>query len=306
MTLVDDYSRRVWVYFLKNKNEASSKFKEWKLLVENKTGKKIKRLRTDNGLEYCNKEFNDFCAKHGITRLRTCIESPQQNEIVECMNRTILEKVRCLLNESSLSKRFWAQATNTTLYLINRSPSSALNFKTPMHVWSGLKPNLSHLRLFGCIAYVLINQGKLNLRAVKGIFIGYATGVKGYKVWLLNEKKRIISRNIVFHENATTNTDMQEANKPPKAEYLQFEVEHPTGHPSQDQLDETSDQGDTSSKSHKSTSDTKPNASRSPARSVNSSPIRQTIFSEQADSRQSMDTHFESENTEEGGDLSGY
>ena len=68
MTLVDDYSRRVWVYFLKNKNEAFTKFKEWKLFVENQTSKKIKRLRTDNGLEYCNKEFNDYCAKYGISR----------------------------------------------------------------------------------------------------------------------------------------------------------------------------------------------------------------------------------------------
>ena len=110
-----------------------------------------------------------------------------------------------------------------------------------MYVWSGAKPNLSHLRPFGCIAYVHINQGKLNPRAIKGIFIGYPTGVKVYKIWLLNEKKCIVSRNVIFHESATTNTDMQEANKPPKAEYLQFEVEQPTSHSAQDQLDETSD-----------------------------------------------------------------
>ena len=119
---------------MKHKNEAFSKFKEWKVLVENQTDCKIRNLRTNNGLEFCNKEFDDYCAKNGITRHRTCSDTPQQNGLAKRMDRTILDKVRCMLTESSLSKRFWAEATNTTVYLINRSPSSALNFKTPMHV----------------------------------------------------------------------------------------------------------------------------------------------------------------------------
>ena len=92
--------------FFRNKNEAFGKFKEWKILVENQTGKTVKKLRTYNGLELCNREFNDYCAKPGITRHRTCSETPQQNGIAERLNRTILEKVRCLLNESGLPKKF--------------------------------------------------------------------------------------------------------------------------------------------------------------------------------------------------------
>ena len=208
LSLVDDYSRRVWVYFLKYKNEAFSRFKEWKNLVENQTGHKVKKLITNNGLEFCNIEFNSFCNQHGITRHRTCPETPQQNGLAKCMNRTILEKVRCMLNESGLPKKFWAEATNTAVYLINRSPNSAISFKTPMHVWSGKKPSLVHLKPFGCLAYVYIDQGKLNPRACKAVFIGYPTGVKGYKVWLLNENKCVISRNIVFHESATMKTNL--------------------------------------------------------------------------------------------------
>ena len=105
------------------------------------------------------------------------------------MNRIILDKVRCILIESSLSKRFWAEATNTTAYLKNRSPSLALNFKTHMHVWTGTKPNLNHLKPFGCLAYIYTNQGKLNPRAIKEIFIGDPTGIKCYKIWLVDEKK---------------------------------------------------------------------------------------------------------------------
>ena len=86
-----------------------------------------------------------------------------------------------MLTESGLSKRFWAEATNTAVYLINRSPCSTIDFKTPMFVWVGSKPNLNHLKPFGCLAYVHSNQGKLNPRAIKGIFISYPTGVKYYK-----------------------------------------------------------------------------------------------------------------------------
>ena len=120
------------------------------------------------------------------------------------MNRTILDKVRCMLIESGLSKNFWAEATNTIVYLINRSPWSAIDFKTPMHVWNGTKPNLDHLKPFGCLAYIHTNQGKLNPRAMKEIFIGYHTSVKGYKVWLIDEKKCAISRNMVFHERLSS------------------------------------------------------------------------------------------------------
>ncbi|GJZ84657.1 retrovirus-related pol polyprotein from transposon TNT 1-94 [Tanacetum coccineum] len=68
LSIVDDYSRRVWVHFLRHKNEAFSKFKEWKQLVENHTGRKLKKLRTDNGLEFCNQEFNNLCKESEIAR----------------------------------------------------------------------------------------------------------------------------------------------------------------------------------------------------------------------------------------------
>ena len=134
MSIIDDHSRRVWVYFLKHRNEAFAKFKEWKIMVENQTGRKLKRLRIDNGLEFCNREFNQFCAQNGISRHRTCTETPQQNGLAERMNRTILDKVRCMLSEFGLPKQFCAEATNTAVYLINRSPCSAINFQTPMNV----------------------------------------------------------------------------------------------------------------------------------------------------------------------------
>ena len=179
ISFVDDYSRKVWVYFLKLKSEAFDKFKEWKTLVENQTGKGIKHLRTDNGLEFCSHEFTSFCDKLGIMRHSTSRDTPQQNGIVERMNRTILNKLRCMLVESGLGKQFWAEATATACYQINRSPSASIQFKTPEQLWTGRTPNLTHLKPFGCIGYVHRKQGKLDPRALKAVFIGYPKGVKG-------------------------------------------------------------------------------------------------------------------------------
>lgn len=127
----------------------------------------------------------------------------------------IMNKVRCMLSDFGLSKVFWAEAASTACYLINRSPNSSLDFKVPEEVWSGNKPTYSHLKPFGCIAYVHISQGKLNPRAKKGVFIGYPEGVKGYKVWLIDEKKCVISRDTIFNEsmfykfNPTSQTSFQ-------------------------------------------------------------------------------------------------
>jgi hypothetical protein len=89
----------------------------------------------------------------------------------------------------------------TTCYLVNRSPSSTLDDKTLHEVWSGKKPSLQHLRVFGCDSYVHVpneNRSKLDKKAKKCIFIGYKDGVKGYKLWNPETKKTIYSRDVVF------------------------------------------------------------------------------------------------------------
>lgn len=87
------------------------------------------------------------------------------------------------------------------MYLINRSPASSLNFKIPEELWSGERVSLDHLRRFGSVAYVHTTQDKVSPRAVKGFFMGYPEGVKGYRVWMPDEGKCIVSRNVVFHED---------------------------------------------------------------------------------------------------------
>ncbi|KAK0586137.1 hypothetical protein LWI29_001641 [Acer saccharum] len=203
LSLIDDYSRKLWLYLLKSKDQAFESFKAWKRLVENQTSKKLKILRTDNGLEFCNENFNKFCEEHGITRHKTVRHTPQQNGVAERMNRTVLEKVRCLLIGAGLSQNFWGEAAATAAYLINKSPSTAVALKTPEEIWIGRPPSLKHLRVFGCAAYAHQYEGKLEPRSLKGVFLGYLLGVKGYRVWLKDQKgfKVIISRDVIFDES---------------------------------------------------------------------------------------------------------
>ena len=83
VSFIDDYSRMTWIYLMKHKSEVFKHFKDWKTLMENQTGKKIKRLRTDNGLEFSSSEFDELCRKEGISRHRTVRDTPQQNGVVE-------------------------------------------------------------------------------------------------------------------------------------------------------------------------------------------------------------------------------
>lgn len=109
LTIIDDYSRKVWPYFLKHKWQAFSAFKEWKIMIERQTEKKVKILRTDNGMEFCSKQFENYCKSEGIVRHHTVPYTPQQNGVAERMNRTIISRARCMLSNAGLHRRFWVR-----------------------------------------------------------------------------------------------------------------------------------------------------------------------------------------------------
>lgn len=243
LTIIDDYSRKVWPYFLKNKDDTFAAFKEWKVMIERQTEKKVKLLRTDNGGEFCSHEFNDYCRKEGIVRHHTIPYTPQQNGVAERMNRTIISRARCMLSNAKMSKRFWAEAANTACYLINRSPSIPLDKKTPIEVWSGEPADYSQLRVFGCTAYAHVDNGKLEPRAIKCLFLGYGSGVKGYKLWNPETRKTFMSRNVVFNESVMFNDNLSSDIVPDSSDNEQqrvgFEVEHMDA-PEEEIVDENS------------------------------------------------------------------
>ncbi len=108
-----------------------------------------------------------------------------------------------MLSGVGLGQEFWAEAVDTTCYLVNKPPSSTLEDKTPQEVWTRKKPSLLYLRLFGCDAYVRVpkeKQTKLDSKSEKCIFIGYKNGVKGYKLWNPVTRKVVYSQDVVFRE----------------------------------------------------------------------------------------------------------
>jgi transposase InsO family protein len=110
ITFIDDFSRRTWVYFLKEKSEAFFVFKKFKVLVENLSDECIKTLRSDRGGEFTSKEFVNFCEKKGIRRFLTAPYSPQQNGVAERKNRTILDMVRSMLKSKNMPKEFFGRS----------------------------------------------------------------------------------------------------------------------------------------------------------------------------------------------------
>ena len=203
VSFVDDFSRRVWVYTLKSKDEVLGVFLIWKKMVETQTGRKIKCLRTDNGGEYTSDPFMKVCQDEGIVRHFTVRHTPQQNGVAERMNRTLLEKVRCMLSNAGLGREFWAEAITYACHLINRLSSTAINGKTPLEVWYD-KPAIDYnfLHVFGSIAYYHVKESKLDPRAKKAIFMGISSGVKGYRLWCSEKEKIIFSRDVTFDESA--------------------------------------------------------------------------------------------------------
>ncbi|GKB63082.1 retrotransposon protein, putative, ty1-copia subclass, partial [Tanacetum coccineum] len=119
------------------------------------------------------------------------------------------------------------EATMMAAYLINRSPSTVLEKKTPMDLWSGHRANYEMLRIFGCVAYSYVNQGKLKPRAIKCIFLGYPKGVKGYRLWRLYDVKPkiIISRGVVFNESLMFKDTLKGAGAADSGKEVEFEVE---------------------------------------------------------------------------------
>ncbi|GJS31120.1 retrotransposon protein, putative, ty1-copia subclass [Tanacetum coccineum] len=208
------------------------------------TGRTVKKLRTDNGLEFCNREFEQLCIESGIARHLTVAGTPQQNGVAERMNRTLMDKVRCLLIQSGLPKTFWAEATCTAAYLINRSPSTAIEKKTPMEMWSGHPSDYGMLRIFGCVAYPHNKQGKLEPRAIKCVLLGYPEGVKGNRLYTLDGEspKIVTSRNMVFNESVMYKDTLKDSSAGDKSvEELQVEVELQrfNNHtPEEDQIDQ--------------------------------------------------------------------
>ena len=204
--IVDDFSRLMLVAILKNKWEAFGAFKKFKTLAESESnGALIKCFRTDRGGELTSEEFSKWCEEKGIQRQLTTPYTPQQNGVVERKNRTVVGLKRSMLKDKSLPLKLWGEAINTCVYVLNRSSTKSLQGKMPYEMWSGKKPKLIHLRIFGSIVHVKTPGalGKLEDRSKEMMFVGYERGTKGYRCFNPTTHKVHLSRDVTSMKGAS-------------------------------------------------------------------------------------------------------
>ena len=190
---IDDYSRNLVLYLLRQKSEVFEKFKEYVAWVQCiHQPLKIQRLRSDNGGEYISNAMDSFLKSHGITHERTQPYTPAQAGVAERANRYLGEMTRCLLETSGLEKSFWGMAFQAATYLNNCLPSSSVDGKTPFELWKGFVPSYKNLKVFGSKVIVHIpgkrRADKLSSRGEDAILIGYGTEKRDssvfYKVYI--------------------------------------------------------------------------------------------------------------------------
>ena len=150
-------------------------FKKGKGEVENQIDLKIKCFRTINKGEYDKSEFKPFCVVEEIRLTRAVPNKARQNNVAERMNKSLNERERSMRIHCGLPKTFWADIVNTATYLIDSHLSAPLEFKLREEIWTGKELKYSHLKTFGCIAYVHVDskkRDKLDAKAMKCYFIG--------------------------------------------------------------------------------------------------------------------------------------
>ena len=231
LLFVDDHTRMMWVFFLEQKSEAFSKFLQFKAAVEKESGHEIKTLRTDRGGEFIYKPFMEYCRTNGIKRQLTVRYTPQQNGVAERKNRTIVEMSRSMMTAKKIPNQLWAEAVNTTIYILNRSPTKAVMNKTPFQAWHHKRPPVDHLKVFGCIAYAHIstpNRDKFDQKGEKLIFIGYSDESKGYRLYNPLKNEVVISRDVIFDEMAEWSWETQDTQPPSTNEILENPTTTPT------------------------------------------------------------------------------
>lgn len=203
MSKFTDYRTRIKaVYFIKNKNEALSTFVNFNRDVAVPLGLRVHRVHSDNGKEYVNREFRDYCKTIGVVQSFTAPHTPQQNGISERDGRTIMNMTRCLLHEARLPKQLWGEIAATSVFLINRLPHKALKGDTPYYHLFGKQADLSFLRVIGSRAFVHVegHTTKLQPKAWEGVLVGYNDDSPTFRVYNRETKRLASSRNVIFIE----------------------------------------------------------------------------------------------------------
>lgn len=211
LLIKDEYSHYRTLYVLKKKDETARKVMDYIQMVERQRQFCVNVLRTDNGGEFVNNILADFLTKKGIVHQKTIAYTPQQNGCVERENRTVMNAVRTMLDDSGLGKEFWAEAANLAVYLLNLTGTSAVTSSTPYELWTGEKVQVKDLRAFGTKVYVHVakeERKKLDLKAEKCVYVGPGIDKKGHRCFDPITRVIVTARNVTFVEQEYVRVDI--------------------------------------------------------------------------------------------------
>ena len=213
LVIVDDFTRYSWVFFMESKEEAFSFVRDLILRLKNeRPNGAMRAIRSDNGTEFKNARFEAFCHDLGLEHQFSSPYVPPQNGVVERKNRTLVEMARTMLDKHRTPRKYWAEALNTACYIANRIFLRAFMKKTSYELMHDRTPKVSHLRVFGCRCFILKqgNLDKFESRSTDGIFLGYASHSRAYRVLNLETNRIVETCEITFDETIPCTTNVFE------------------------------------------------------------------------------------------------
>ena len=157
LTFINDYSGYLLVAFIHNKDATLQHFKTMVSWAETFTGHLLTSVRLDRGGEFMAGELQQFFTTRGVTHQTSVPHTPQQNGHAERFNRTLLKKAEAICHSACLLKSFWQDAVETALHIYNRQPMRRHEWRTPLELFMGDKPDVSYFRVFGTLAYIGIH-----------------------------------------------------------------------------------------------------------------------------------------------------
>ena len=201
---LDDLTDFLWTYPLTNKSQVYNTFTNFHNHIHTQFERKIKQFQCDNGTEYTNNNFKQFCHINGMLFRFSCLHTSSQNGKAERKIRTINNMIRTLLSQASLPPLFWHHALETATYLLNILPKKSHKFLSPSTLLYNVLPTYTHIRVFGCLCYPTTPSttiNKLTNRSKPCVFLGYPSTHRRYKCYDISNNQIFISRHVQFEES---------------------------------------------------------------------------------------------------------
>jgi hypothetical protein len=216
LVVVDDFSRYTWAIPIREKSNAFDAAQHLFKKIQVEQNCQIMRIRSDHRKEFENSKFEEFCLSYGIKQEFSSPITPQQNGVVERRNRVIQEMARVMMHSKNLAQHFWGESVNTACHIINRVYLRPETSKTPYEIWRGKKPMVKYFKTFGSKCYILRdreNLGKFDPKSDEGIFLGYSSTSRAYRVFNKRTETVMESINVVFDDEEVERPSSEEENQ---------------------------------------------------------------------------------------------